>query len=99
MLQPNEDVALLTKYLLCEEEHKEVVLVLVAAAAIVLVLVVLVLVRAQQIAVVVRRAMMLSIIEQDRIFSLSTSSLLERVFDCEEEGEGEDKEETNKQNI
>ena len=85
MLQPNEDVALLTKYLLCEEEHKEVVFVL-AAAAIVLVLIVLVLVRAQQIAVVVRRAMMLSIIEQDRIFSLSTSSLLERVFDCEEEG-------------
>jgi hypothetical protein len=76
VLQPNEDVALLTKYLLCEEEHKEVVFV--AAAAIVLVLVVLVLVRAQQIAVVVRRAMMLSIIEQDRIFSLSlTSSLLE----------------------
>jgi hypothetical protein len=25
VLQPNEDVALLTKYLLCEEEHKEVV--------------------------------------------------------------------------
>ena len=25
VLQPNEDVSLLTKYLLCEEEHKEVV--------------------------------------------------------------------------
>jgi ADP-ribosylglycohydrolase len=73
VLQPNEDVALLNnKHLLCEEEHKEVVLVV--AAAIVLVLI-LELVRAQHIAVVVRRAMMLSIIEQDRIFSLSTSSL------------------------
>jgi ADP-ribosylglycohydrolase len=71
VLQPNEDVALLNnKHLLCEEEHKEVVLVV--AAAIVLVLI-LELVRAQHIAVV-RRAMMLSIIEHRIIFSLNKSS-------------------------